>query len=85
MQNKWLDLGERVGATAVEAGIGVAAVDLGHLYPAYAVLLAAVAAAVKNAIGHLIGDKSNGSWLPSTTVDNPVDSVDNAPPLVIGG
>lgn len=59
----WLDLGERVGATAGEAVLGVAITEFSSLPVWWAALLVPVLSAAKGALARYVGSPSSASLL----------------------
>lgn len=59
----WLDLGERVGATAGEAALGVAITDFSNVPMWWAVLLVPVLSAAKGALARYVGNPTTASLL----------------------
>lgn len=59
----WLDLGERVGATAGEAALGVAITEFSSLPMWWAALLVPVLSAAKGALARYVGSPTTASLL----------------------
>lgn len=59
----WLDLGERVGATAGEAALGLLITDLGSLPVWWAALLIPVLSAGKGFLARYVGSPTSASLL----------------------
>ncbi|MER5694966.1 hypothetical protein ACWDBO_31655 [Streptomyces mirabilis] len=59
----WLDVAERVGATAGEAAIGVAITEFSSLPVWWAALLVPVLSAAKAALARYVGDPGRASLL----------------------
>lgn len=59
----WLDMAERVGATAGEAALGLAITEIGSLPVWWAALLVPVLSAVKGALARFVGSPSSASLL----------------------
>lgn len=57
----WIDLAERVAATAAEAGVAYAATQLANISPVYAVPIGAVAAVIKGWLAKFIKSKDTAS------------------------
>jgi hypothetical protein len=60
-----VDLGERVGATAGEAGLSVLITDLGSLPQWWVLLLLPALAAAKGGLAAFLGRKGTPSLLPA--------------------
>lgn len=66
--NKYaIDLGERVGATAAEAGLGVLTVELANAPVWWAVLLVPVLAGLKGGLARWLGRADTAALLPAGT------------------
>lgn len=59
----WLDMAERVGATAAEAALGLAITELGSLPVWWAALLVPVLSAAKGFLARYVGSPSSASLL----------------------
>ncbi|MER6350689.1 hypothetical protein ABT186_02235 [Streptomyces sp. NPDC001634] len=59
----WLDMVERVGATAGEAALGLAITEFSSLPMWWAALLVPVLSAAKGALARYVGDPSSASLL----------------------
>jgi hypothetical protein len=64
----WLDMAERVGATAGEAVLGVAITELGSLPMWWAALLVPVLSAAKGFLARYVGSPSSASLLRQPAV-----------------
>lgn len=68
----WLDLGERVGATAGEAALGVAITEFSSLPVWWAALLVPILSAAKGALAKYVGDPGTASLLRRKPAVTPV-------------
>lgn len=75
----WLDLGERVGATAGEAALGVLITQLGSLPMWWAVLLIPILSAGKGFLARYVTGPSSASLLPSRPPAAPVPDPPGGP------
>ncbi|MFD9124367.1 hypothetical protein [Kitasatospora sp. NPDC059571] len=60
-----IDLAERVGATAAEAGLSVLITEAGNLPPWWALILLPALAAAKGALASFIGRPDTAAALPT--------------------